>query len=206
MFLLDAVIIGLAAAFLPGPDFVLLIKNSLQYGRKHGIYTALGVSTAVIIHISVSISGFSLVIEKVPFLLDVIRAAGSSYLIYLGYKAVKSTSAAGYKINTLAASKDLHAKTSFNKGFICNFFNPNSILFFLSVFSQLVEGDVPMLINWLYGAVILTLVAGFYMLFAIGISQRTCRMVYIKYSRTIERSLGLLLIVFALTIAYSIFE
>jgi threonine/homoserine/homoserine lactone efflux protein len=95
MFLIDAVIIGLVAAFLPGPDFVLLVKNSLQYGRRHGIFTALGVSAAVLIQIFIIISGFSIVIQKFPFLLDVIRAAGSSYLIYLGYKAVRGCFPAG---------------------------------------------------------------------------------------------------------------
>jgi threonine/homoserine/homoserine lactone efflux protein len=205
MFLIDAVIIGLVAAFLPGPDFVLLVKNSLQYGRRHGIFTALGVSAAVLIQIFIIISGFSIVIQKFPFLLDVIRAAGSSYLIYLGYTAVRGASRPDNKINATASARHFPAKSSFYKGFMCNFFNPNSILFFLSVFSQLVEGSVPMLVNWMYGGVILTLVAGFYILFAVGISQKTCRTIYIKYSRSIERSLGAVLIGFALTIAYSIF-
>ncbi|TVP83297.1 MAG: LysE family translocator [Alkalicoccus sp.] len=205
MFVLDAVIIGLVAAFLPGPDFVLLVKNSLQYGRRHGIFTALGVSAAVFLQITVIILGFSIVIQKLPFLLDIIRAAGSSYLIYLGYKAMTSASGAENKLSA-PSSGPLHAKTSFYKGFNCNFFNPNSILFLLSVFSQLVEGNVPMLINWMYGGIILILVAGFYTLFAVGISEKTCRTIYMKYSRTIERSLGLILIGFALTIAYSIFE
>lgn len=205
MVVLDAVIIGLVAAFLPGPDFVLLVKSSLQSGKNHGIFTALGVSAAVLIQIVISILGFSIIIQKLPFLLDVIRAAGSSYLIYLGYKAMRHASSPGKDLSSPQLRNTGRLKASFYKGFICNFFNPNSVLFFLSVFSQLIEGSSPMLINWMYGGVILTLVAGFYMLFAVLISQPACRRLYIKYNPAIERILGLLLMIFAFSIVYSIF-
>lgn len=206
MIIIDAIIIGLVAAFLPGPDFVLLLKNSLESGKKHGIFTALGISAAVLLQISISILGFSVIIQKFPFLLDIIRAAGSSYLIYLGYKAIRYASSRSKELYSNQLGNDDGKTSSFRKGFLCNFFNPNSILFFLSVFSQLVEGKVPMLVNWMYGGVILILVGGFYMLFAVLISKPVCRTVYLKYNLTIERSLGLLLVVFAFSIMYSIFE
>ena len=43
--------IHLLAWFIPGPVFVLIIRNSLVYSRKSGMWTALGIAIANIIHI-----------------------------------------------------------------------------------------------------------------------------------------------------------
>ncbi|MFZ0220015.1 MAG: hypothetical protein WAL30_07410 [Candidatus Aquirickettsiella sp.] len=47
--------IGLLMLFVsivPGPDFALITKNTLLYSRRSGLFTALGLGCAVLIHIS----------------------------------------------------------------------------------------------------------------------------------------------------------
>jgi len=47
----------------PGPDFLIVVKNSLSHSRLAGIMTAFGISTAIWVHISYSITGIGLIIS-----------------------------------------------------------------------------------------------------------------------------------------------
>ncbi|MEK7085471.1 MAG: LysE family transporter, partial [Patescibacteria group bacterium] len=57
-------IIHLLAAVSPGPDFIMCVKNSLTYSRKTGIWTAVGFSIGMAVHIFYSLAGVALIISK----------------------------------------------------------------------------------------------------------------------------------------------
>lgn len=59
-------LIGVLAALSPGPDFVVVMKNSLGIGRKYGVVTAMGVACALIVHITYTVLGFTIILEKMP--------------------------------------------------------------------------------------------------------------------------------------------
>jgi threonine/homoserine/homoserine lactone efflux protein len=63
---LEVFIVGILAALSPGPDFVVVTKNSLGIGRKFGIATALGIASALIVHITYTVLGFTIILEKSP--------------------------------------------------------------------------------------------------------------------------------------------
>ena len=48
----------------PGPDFFMVIKQSLTYSRKTGIYTAIGLGAGVATHITYCLTGIALLISK----------------------------------------------------------------------------------------------------------------------------------------------
>ena len=62
--LLSITLIILLAAISPGPDFAVVTKNALLYSRKSGIFTAMGVSTSLLIHSTYCILGLAIVIAK----------------------------------------------------------------------------------------------------------------------------------------------
>lgn len=74
------------AAISPGPDFAMVIKNSLLYSRRAGIYTALGVSVSLLIHAVYCILGLALVISRSLLAFSIIKYLGAAYLIYIGIK------------------------------------------------------------------------------------------------------------------------
>jgi len=47
----------------PGPDFAVVMKQSLQQGRRIGIITSIGVGIGILLHVTYSILGVSLIIE-----------------------------------------------------------------------------------------------------------------------------------------------
>src|SRR3954449_8055528 len=83
-------LIGILAALSPGPDFVVVMKNSLGIGRKYGIATALGIASALIVHITYTILGFSIILEKSPVIFNVIKIIGAAYLLWLGWQGIRS--------------------------------------------------------------------------------------------------------------------
>mgnify|MGYP000098669423 FL=1 len=139
MEMLSLALLGILIVISPGADFVLVLKNSLNQGRKAGLYTALGISMAICIHIAYSLLGISYLISQYQWLYDVIRYSGSAYLIYLGLKGLIGSSA---QIDSLEASKEtVKASKYFSQGFLCNALNPKTMLFFLSIFSQVIQPE-----------------------------------------------------------------
>ncbi|MCC5516481.1 LysE family translocator [Vibrio splendidus] len=136
---LSLAVLGLLIVISPGADFVLVLKNSVNQGRQAGIWTAIGVSLAISVHISYSMLGISYLISQNEQLFDMIRYAGAAYLIYLGLKGILSAD------NKLAPMEDAKQSTSvwryLAQGFLCNVLNPKTMLFFLSIFSQVISPD-----------------------------------------------------------------
>lgn len=52
--------IAFLGAVSPGPDFVVVTKNTLLGSRAAGVWTALGVGTGILVHVAYSIFGIGL--------------------------------------------------------------------------------------------------------------------------------------------------
>ena len=65
-------ILGILIVISPGADFILVLKNSLNQGRIAGIWTALGVSLAICVHISYSMLGISYLISQNEWLFNLV--------------------------------------------------------------------------------------------------------------------------------------
>lgn len=139
MEILSLVILGVLIVISPGADFVLVLKNSINHGRRAGIWTAIGVSLAICVHIGYSLLGIGYLISQNELLFSIVRYSGSAYLIYLGLKGIFSSDTphetAGKKSGEMSISQCLA------QGFLCNALNPKTMLFFLSIFSQVISID-----------------------------------------------------------------
>ncbi|WP_431026941.1 LysE family translocator [Lysinibacillus sp. LZ02] len=203
---IEVFVVGILAALSPGPDFVVVIKNSLGAGRKYGIATALGIASALIVHITYTILGFTIILEKLPFVFNVIKLTGATYLLWLGWQGIQSQARLE---NSNAKSMDRLLKESvmrcFREGFLCNVLNPKSALFFLSIFSQFIGPNTSKWTGWIYGGEIIVAVGLWFILLAILISNSFFRKIYQRYMHWFDRVLGIILIVFAVTIWITMF-
>lgn len=130
--------VGLLIVVSPGADFVLVLKNSLSYGRRAGILTALGISLAISVHIGYSLLGISYLISHNETLFTLIKYAGALYLVYLGIKGIMSARNTAMMIE---ARRQEHTQGyhALGQGFLCNVLNPKTMLFFVSIFSQVIS-------------------------------------------------------------------
>ncbi|MCX7711436.1 MAG: LysE family translocator, partial [Clostridia bacterium] len=143
-------LVGILAGMSPGPDFFVVMKNSLGFGRRSGIASALGIGTALAIHATYTILGIALILQHYVLLFKLIQLMGATYLVYLAIQTILSTFSK--KNNQLGEDIAFEGNKSFQEGFknglLCNLLNPKAFLFFLSIFSQFISADTHSWIRW----------------------------------------------------------
>src|SRR5580700_10080824 len=92
------------AVIAPGPDFAVVVKNTLTHSRRAGIITALGISCGVLFHMSYCLFGLAFMIKTNPLLFNIIKYIGCGYLVYIGIKAILHKSEKPSFSNTLNQS------------------------------------------------------------------------------------------------------
>lgn len=205
---LQIFLIGVLAGISPGPDFFIVMKNSLEYGKEIGIASAIGVGTALLIHVSYTIFGLALVLQKYIYVFKAIQILGACYLAYLGIQAIGST-ISDKKID-LEYSENIHdSKTfvqGFKNGFLCNILNPKAFLFFLSIFAQFITPDTPSWVEWIYGLEVVVAIGGWFVILSIMISSSFFRKIYQTCRKWLDRFFGGLLLYFAYKISKAVFN
>jgi RhtB (resistance to homoserine/threonine) family protein len=180
--------IALVAAVSPGPDLLIVLRNALGAGRKAGLWTALGIAMAIYIHVFYSIAGIAVLISQSILLFNLIKYAGAAYLLWLGFKALKSK---GWTITPEAANDtNKPAFKSFSQGFITNALNPKATLFFLALFTQVITPDTPLAVQFWYGMICSFTVGGWFCVVALMLTHRTIRQKLAAASVWIDRLTG----------------
>tara|TARA_B100000073_G_scaffold16801_1_gene13580 strand:+ start:1402 stop:2007 length:606 start_codon:yes stop_codon:yes gene_type:complete len=133
---LSSAIMHLIALTSPGPDTAIVIRQVSLYGRKEGFKTAVGIGIGIYLHCLLAINGISLIITSNELYKFIISIIGSVYIMYLGINMLISKSE---NINNDSKSTP---KNSILIGFITNVFNVKAFLFFVSLFSFLIEDMV----------------------------------------------------------------
>ncbi|MAY99273.1 MAG: lysine transporter LysE [Micavibrio sp.] len=184
--------ISFVAMISPGPDFLIVLRNALGLGRKHGIATALGIGSGLSIHMAYCIMGIGLIISQSIVLFSAIKYIGAAYLLWLGYKSVKSK---GWAIEAKSAqNKQKSIGKAFAEGFITNAFNPKATMFFLALFTQVIAPETPISWQFIYGLSIIGLASIWFTTVSVVLTQPKLRAVLAKFSKWIDRVTGVMLI------------
>ncbi|GLS92063.1 lysine transporter LysE [Psychromonas marina] len=201
--IISVTVIAIFMSISPGADFVMVTKNSLFHDRKAGLYSALGISLAIWMHVTYSIAGLAIVIANSPLLFSLIKYLGGAYLVYMGWKTFQSGS--DIRIEQGDDKPTLSNFSAFKTGVITNALNPKTTIFFLSIFTQVITPDTPILIQLLYGAIISIAHLLWFSLVAICVTHPLSLTLFNRYKVTIERVIGVVLIGFGLKVAFSTF-
>lgn len=155
--LLAVAAVSLLAAISPGPDFAIVLRNSLSYSRLAGLLTALGVSLALIVHLCYTLIGLGVLIAESPFLYTLIKYTGVAYLFYLGLSSLIASfkQPSVLDLNYAHSMNQIAPFKALTQGFLTNLLNPKAAMFFISLFSQFIDANTPVilrleyaLINW----------------------------------------------------------
>lgn len=136
-------LIIMLAAISPGPDFFLVVKNSLLHDRRAGIFTAMGVASSLLIHSSYCIVGLGILVSQSEIAFNIIKYLGAAYLIYIGVKSLlaKRTHVDYSKLKH--TSTQVKGRQIFIEGLLCNLLNPKAILFILAFFTLILKPGTP---------------------------------------------------------------
>ena len=142
-------LLHLFAVVSPGPDFVLITRQSIRYDRNVAIWSSLGVGVGILFHSFIAITGVVVLVTSNTFLLTSIKIAGAIYLAYLGVISIINSN----KIKSLTGDVSVKRENlnGFLAGLITNVTNVKAILFFITVFSVVVDQNTDSLTLTLYG-------------------------------------------------------
>src|ERR1700722_9627545 len=118
--LLAVALVSLLAAISPGPDFFVVVKNSLSHSRKMGFLTTLGVCLALLIHLSYTLIGIGVLITEGTVVYLLLKYAGAGYLFYIGCKGFVSSFKKQNPLEFCYAGTSLTPATAIKQGFLTN--------------------------------------------------------------------------------------
>jgi threonine/homoserine/homoserine lactone efflux protein len=186
------------AMLSPGPDMLLVMRNTLAGDRRRGGLTALGVLTGNLIHITYCTLGIALLLSRSPLAYNVLRVASAIYLIYLGIQSLWSRGAVKAEPDS---SADRRATNAYWQGLVNNVLNPKGSLFFLGVFSQLITPDMSFAQTTLLVGVMLSISTVFWIVFVQTLQLPMIRVGLAKSTVAINRVFGAVLILFGARVA-----
>tara|TARA_B100000927_G_scaffold255936_1_gene222969 strand:+ start:1377 stop:1985 length:609 start_codon:yes stop_codon:yes gene_type:complete len=133
MFIWSAVA-HLIALTSPGPDTAIVIRQVTLYGRKEGYKAAIGIGIGIYVHCILAVSGISLFILSNEIYKLIISIVGSIYILYLGISMYINKDNASKEAN-----RNIKNRNSILVGLITNIFNVKAFLFFISIFTILID-------------------------------------------------------------------
>lgn len=184
----------------PGPDFFLVIKNAARYARLPALMTALGVIAGVATHMAYCVAGLAVVIATTPWLFMLLKYAGALYLIVIGIQALLSRG--GGKLNVSALPRQtVSLKKAFLQGYLCNLLNPKATLFFLAMFTQVLNTDSSVGEKLWYAFIIWILAAVWWPLLVLLFQSNPVRRALEKVQKLVDKVLGTVLIALGIKVA-----
>lgn len=198
---LTVALIHLLAVASPGPDFAVVVRESVAHGRKAGTYTAMGVGTAIFLHVGYSLLGIGLIVSQSIVLFNALKWAAAAYLLYIGIKALraKPASAGDAPLNVVAGERT--ARGAFTSGFITNGLNPKATLFFLSLFTVVINPHTPMWVQAGYGVYLAVATGLWFCLVARLFSQERVRAGFARMGHWFDRAMGGVLVALGVKLA-----
>lgn len=186
----------------PGPDFAIVSKNSLVYSRKKGVLTALGIALGLEMHVAYSLLGIGFVISKSIVLYSILKYVGAAYLLYIGWKALRSTPEVAEEVLT-KDRKDIGSREAFLNGLLTNMFNPKVTLFMLALFTQVIDPATPLLTQAFYGVYMGVSTFTWFGFLACVLSLASIKRAFQSVQHNVERVMGAVLIALGLKVATS---
>jgi RhtB (resistance to homoserine/threonine) family protein len=193
------VTVTLLCMLSPGPDMVLVMRNTLTRDRVSGNFTALGVLTGNLVHIGYCVLGLATLLAQSPLVYGGLRLAGAAYLVYLGVQSLRSRAGGLDRSTTVTPSARL--RSAYRQGLINNLLNAKGAVFYLGVFSQLItSGTAPHEIA-LLAATSVSVSAAFWLVFVQALHLPIVRGAFDRYAVAVDRIFGVMLILLGVTVA-----
>jgi len=182
----------------PGPDMVLVLRNTFLGGRRGGLLTSGGVLLGNLVHITYCLLGIGWLISQSIVAFALLKYAAALYLVYLGIMSFRS----GAGAPDLGTAGDRRpGRNWLAQGFINNVLNPKGALFYFGVFTVVIApgtsaGEMTVLV-----ASMMLVSASFWLLFVSTIDRPFIRASLTRSQRAVNRVLGGLLILLGVRVA-----
>lgn len=200
---LTVALIHLLAVASPGPDFAVVVRESVTHGRKAGTWAALGVGSAIFLHVGYSLLGIGIIVSQSIVLFNALKWAAAAYLLYIGFKALRAQPAKPTDEALEVEPAVRTAKGAYISGFVTNGLNPKATLFFLSLFTVVINPHTPLLVQGGYGVYLAVATAAWFCIVARLFSQARVRAGFARMGHWFDRAMGGVLVALGIKLAFT---
>lgn len=192
---------------LPGPDTLLVMRNTLTGGISAGWKTTVGICSGLSVHATVSALGMSAILKHAPHGFEILQVVGALYLGTLGFRSLRSAwfpaPVAVVDLSGLPVASQGTGRLLL-EGFLSNVLNPKTMIFYLAFLPQFLRPADPVwtsslllaLIHWTEGMIWLGVLVH-------ALSSVRRWLLHPTTLRILETLSGLLLVGFAVRLAVS---
>ena len=177
------------ALMSPGPNILAVVGTSMGSGRRYGVALALGVAAGSFCWAMLTVIGLTAVLTAYAAVLTLIKVAGGCYLLWLGYKSLRSA-ASSKVVNTTDLGATAKPSNYFFRGLTVQMTNPKAALAMIAIMSIGVQADAPVWVGIaLVSGITLLSLAG-HLFYAFAFSTAPVVALYLKARRGVEAALG----------------
>jgi threonine/homoserine/homoserine lactone efflux protein len=204
-FLIAAV--HLLAVASPGPDFAIILKQSIRYDRRTAIYTSFGIATGILLHVTYSLIGIGILIASDERLFTALKYLAASYFCYIAWHSLRAKKPEIINNESQVPNSltdDIPSpKRAFFTGFLINGLNVKATLFFVSLFSVIIIPETPVAIKLGYGLYMTVATAAWFVLLSCLLTQTRVRSLLQIKGYLLDRVMGAVLLCLAIQLVLS---
>lgn len=195
-----AVIVGVTFLVMvsPGPDMVLVLRNTLIGGRRSGLRTSLGILTGNLVHITYCVLGIGWLMSRSILAFSALKYAGAIYLIYLG---VSSLGSGANPLDAEAVERGGRQRGCFAQGLVNNLLNPKGTLFYLGVFTTVITPETSAGGRLVLILSMMLVSASFWLFFVATMDRPGIRELVARSQRVVNRLFGAVLVLLGVRVA-----
>ena len=191
-------IVCLLGAMSPGPSLALIIRNSINFNRMSGIVASIAHGLGICVYATVTVIVLEFILINSETIFFVIQICGSLFLIILGlifiFKKNNENQIETYQIHS----------SSFAQGFIIAIINPKILIWFTAIYSQFIDINATFLNKTILVLTPSIIDAIWYSLVSILVTGYGLKEILNKKKFIIQQIIGVLLILIALSLIYSL--
>ena len=177
----------------PGPDFAMVVRQSLAFGRSAGIWTAAGIGSGILFHVAYGLFGLGWLTARFPSSLTVIGVLGAGFLIWMGVGALRVKPALGPD-TPLPPAQSGDWRKFFGIGLLTNVLNPKAMLFFVALFTAVISGSESMAVKLALGLWLPLSTFAWFAFVASLLGSSTARQRLRRSAHWIDRAMGCVLL------------
>ena len=195
----------LFAVASPGPDFAIVLSQTLRNGSFAGVWSSVGVAAGIGLHVTYCLFGVALLIASSPALFLALKLCAAGLLVYLGGKSLYAA-ARGVKQRLASLAPDAEVATSvpavpsahlarqaFITGFTTNGLNPKATLFFLALFSVVIDPATGFALQSVYGVYLVLATFAWFACLSLLVGRPRVRYFVLSAAPIIDSMMGLIL-------------
>ena len=191
-------LVCLLGAMSPGPSLALIIRNSINFNRMSGIIASIAHGLGICVYATVTIIVLEFILRNSETIFFVIQICGSLFLIILGlifiFKKDNGNQIEAYQIHS----------NSFAQGFIIAIINPKILIWFTAIYSQFIDINASLINKTILVLTPSIIDAIWYSLVAILVTGYGLKEILNKRKFIIQKIIGVLLILIAFSLIYSL--